>query len=144
MIIPEPIIPSAWDDSTGQNDPTVNEFLDYVNSLGQEDDEEVEDPTTMPVCNILIIYFEYIINILKVEIAGQSHLTTITAANYSKAVKVGKVIFADMLPEFPDTAEDGVAYIVDLSNKTPEEMEIQRGNVCVKHQCITKTLGKLY
>ena len=89
---------------------------------------------------------------MQIEIAQQSRLTTITAANYSNAVKVGKVIFADTLPEFPDTAEDGVAYIVDLSNKSAEEIEILRGSVCktttnileIHYQCIINISQVMY
>jgi len=66
---------------------------------------------------------------LQVEIAQQSHLTTITAANYGNALKVGKVIFTHTLPEFPETADDGVAYVIDLSSKSAEEIKIQRDNV---------------
>jgi hypothetical protein len=65
----------------------------------------------------------------QVEIAEQSHLTTITAANYGNALKVGKVVFASTLPEFPETADDGVAYVIDLSNMSAEEIKVQRDNV---------------
>jgi hypothetical protein len=66
VTIPEPDIPSPWDDRTTQDDPAMTEFLDQINSQDQEDDEEVEtlDPTTTPVNSILIICSGYITNIL--------------------------------------------------------------------------------
>ena len=66
LTVPELVIPSPWDDSTAENDSSMIDFLDYVNSLGQEDDEEeveTPDPTTIPVCNILEMYLQYIANI---------------------------------------------------------------------------------
>lgn len=78
----------------------------------------------------------------QVEFA-ESHLTTITAANYGNALKVGKVVFANTLPEFPETAENGVAYIIDLSSKSAEEIQIQRDNV-KQFQYIINILTLIY
>jgi hypothetical protein len=49
--IPDPIIPSPWDDETFRNDQAMNEFLDEIRSQDSEHDVEVElvDPTTVPV-----------------------------------------------------------------------------------------------
>lgn len=71
--------------------------------------------------NVLLIYLQ--------DENDESHITTITAANYGNALKAGKIIFANTLPEFPETSEDGVAYVIDISGMSAEEINIQRDNV---------------
>lgn len=61
---PEPIIPNPWDDRQLNDNSDINEFLNQMNRLDPEDDEEDPDPTTIPVNSILIIYSKYIANIL--------------------------------------------------------------------------------
>ena len=55
------------------------------------------------------------------EIAQLSHLTTITAANNQRAIQVGQVMFMDLLPEFPNSSEDGFAYVVNVSTWSDAE-----------------------
>lgn len=50
------------------------------------------------------------------------------------------MIYANALPDFPETADNGVAYIIDLSNKSAEEIGVQRDSVTkapIYYKCIT-------
>lgn len=68
------------------------------------------------------MYYQYI-NSFQVE------LTTITNDAGGKATKVGKVIFAEDLPEYPETSENGVAYVINITGRTPDEVDFICQNV---------------
>jgi hypothetical protein len=69
-------------------------------------------------------------------------LTTITAADNEKALKVQDIVYTSLLPEFPQTHEDGFAYIINVIGWTKQQIEAVGANVSNKY--ITNIFGIYY
>jgi hypothetical protein len=141
FVIQAAVTLTPWGDFTFQDDSTYNQVLDYINELPDDysilesEDSENLDPTIVPVSSELQMHSEYISNILimQVEIAQQSRFTTITAANNQTAVKVAHIQFTDLLPEFPNTSDEGFAYVVNISAWSDEQKKAieQKVSKCI-------------
>jgi hypothetical protein len=60
-------------------------------------------------------------------------LTTITAADNENALKAHDIIYTSLLPEFPNTHEDGFAYIINVVGWTKQQIEAVGDNVSNKY-----------
>ncbi|OBT75678.1 hypothetical protein VF21_05187 [Pseudogymnoascus sp. 05NY08] len=61
--------------------------------------------------------------------------TTVISSDVSdKATRVMKVNYATDLPEYPETSENGVAYIINTSSMTEEAVEVMCNNVQYCHK----------
>lgn len=56
-------------------------------------------------------------------------LTTISSDKSERAIKVGKVIYLPDLPEYPETSEEGVVYLVNTANMSTEDVDLLCENV---------------
>jgi hypothetical protein len=56
-------------------------------------------------------------------------LTTISSDRGERAIKVESVIYSPDLPEYPNTLENRVAYIVNVENMSKEQIDIMCENV---------------
>jgi hypothetical protein len=50
-------------------------------------------------------------------------ITTITSSLNARALKVAEIFFAKELPDFPKSSINGVAYVIDITGKTKEEIK---------------------
>jgi hypothetical protein len=56
-------------------------------------------------------------------------LTTISSDRTEQAIKVGKVIYLPELPEYPETSEEGVAYLINIENLPAKDIDLMCENV---------------
>jgi hypothetical protein len=62
--------------------------------------------------------------------------TTISSDSNDRATRVTKVIFSNDLPEYPETALDGVAYVVNVTHMSTEQVDIMCQNECILNTLI--------
>ena len=56
-------------------------------------------------------------------------LTTISSDRTEQAIRVGKVIYLPELPEYPETAQEGVAYLINVENLPAKDVDLMCENV---------------
>jgi len=56
-------------------------------------------------------------------------LTLISSEKNERATKVEKVLYYPDLPEYPETAVEGVAYLINTENMSQEEITLMCKNV---------------